>query len=42
MQIPADFLEYDTPYQFELLAREESGNQTITVVFFRTIKASGK
>jgi hypothetical protein len=38
MQIPADFLEYDTPYQFEVLAKEESGNQTITVGFFRTIK----
>jgi hypothetical protein len=42
MQIPADFLEYDTPYQFEVLAKEESGNQTITVGFFRTIKGPGK
>ena len=38
MQIPADFLEYDTPYQFEVLAKEKSGNQTITVGFFRTSK----
>ncbi|MCC6680431.1 MAG: fibronectin type III domain-containing protein [Phycisphaeraceae bacterium] len=36
LHIPADFLEYDTPYTFEVLAREESGNQTITVGFFRT------
>ena len=42
IQIPADFLEYDTPYQFEVLAKEESGNQTITVGFFRTIKEPGK
>jgi hypothetical protein len=42
MQIPADFLEYDTPYQFEVLAREESGNQTITVGFFRTTKEPGQ
>jgi hypothetical protein len=38
IQIPAEFLEYDTPYQFEVLAKEESGNQTITIGFFRTIK----
>ena len=38
LAIPADFLEYDTPYQFEVLAKEESGNQTITVGFFRTRK----
>lgn len=42
MQIPSDFLEYDTLYQFEVLAREESGNQTITVGFFRTIKEADK
>jgi hypothetical protein len=42
IQIPADFLEYDTPYQFEVLAKEKSGNQTITVGFFRTIKEPGK
>lgn len=42
MQIPADFLEYDTPYQFEVLAKEESGNQTITVGFFRTTGAPRK
>ena len=42
MQIPADFLEYDTLYQFEVLAKEKSGNQTITVGFFRTIKEPGK
>jgi hypothetical protein len=29
MQIPADFLEYDTPYQFEVLAKEESGNRLL-------------
>jgi hypothetical protein len=42
MQIPRDFLEYDTPYQFEVLAKEKSGNQTITVGFFRTSKKPGK
>ena len=38
MYIPADFLEYDTPYTFEVLAKEKSGNQTITVGFFRTMR----
>ena len=42
MQIPVDFLEYDTPYQFEVLAKEKSGNQTITVGFFRTKKQPGQ
>jgi hypothetical protein len=42
LAIPADFLEYDTPYQFEVLAKEESGNQTITVGFFRTTREPGK
>lgn len=42
IRIPAEFLEYDTPYQFEVLAKEKSGNQTITVGFFRTTKEPGK
>jgi hypothetical protein len=32
--IPADFLEYDTEYEVEVLTRETSGNQAISVVFF--------
>jgi hypothetical protein len=38
IQIPAEFLEYDTPYQFEVLAKEESRNQTISIGFFKTSK----
>ena len=42
IRVPVDFLEYDTPYQFEVLAKEESGNQTISCGFFRTEKQTGK
>ncbi len=31
-----EFLEPDTVYELEVLALEESGNQTITVGFFMT------
>ena len=41
MKVPPEFLEYDTSYQFEVLAREESGNQTITVGFFKTMPPPG-
>lgn len=36
LSVPAEFLEQDTVYELELLALEESGNQTISVGFFRT------
>lgn len=36
LSVPAEFLEPDTLYELELLALEESGNQTISVGFFRT------
>ena len=34
--VPVEFLEPDTVYELEVLALEESGNQTITVGFFKT------
>ncbi len=34
--VPAEFLLPDTIYELEVLVLEESGNQTITVGFFRT------
>lgn len=36
LSVPAEFLEPDTVYELEVLALEESGNQTITVGFFVT------
>lgn len=36
LSVPVEFLEPDTVYELELLALEESGNQTITVGFFQT------
>jgi hypothetical protein len=36
LRVPAEFLEPDTVYELEVLALEASGNQTITVGFFRT------
>jgi hypothetical protein len=36
LTIPAEFLEPGTEYELELIAIEESGNQTITVQFFDT------
>ena len=36
LRVPAVFLEADTVYELEVLALEVSGNQTITVGFFRT------
>jgi hypothetical protein len=36
LRVPAKFLEPDTVYEVEVLSLEESGNQTITVGFFRT------
>jgi hypothetical protein len=36
LSVPAGFLEPDTVYALELLALEESGNQTISVGFFKT------
>jgi hypothetical protein len=32
--IPADFLEYDTEYEVDVLTRETSGNQAISIVLF--------
>ncbi|MGH2621167.1 MAG: hypothetical protein ACRDHG_11450 [Anaerolineales bacterium] len=34
--VSAEFLEADTVYELEVLALEQSGNQTITVGFFKT------
>ena len=34
--VPAEYLKPSTVYQFEVLATEESGNQTITEGFFCT------
>jgi hypothetical protein len=34
--IPAGFLERGARYSIEVLAREQSGNQTITEIPFRT------
>lgn len=36
LNVPVEFLEPGTVYELELLAIEESGNQTITVGFFTT------
>jgi hypothetical protein len=36
LSIPVQFLEPGTEYELEVLALEASGNQTITVSFFRT------
>jgi hypothetical protein len=36
LQVPTGFLEPDTVYELEVLALETSGNQTISVGFFRT------
>jgi hypothetical protein len=36
LSVPAGFLEADTVYELEVLALEESGNQTISVGFFKT------
>jgi hypothetical protein len=36
LRVPAEFLEPDTVYELEVLALEESGNQTISVGFFKT------
>lgn len=36
LAVPAGFLEPDTVYELEVLALEESGNQTISVGFFQT------
>jgi hypothetical protein len=36
VKVPAQFLKPSTPYQFEVLSTEESGNQTITEGFFCT------
>jgi hypothetical protein len=36
LRVPVEFLEADTVYELEVLALEASGNQTITVGFFKT------
>ncbi len=36
LSVPVEFLEASTVYELEVLALEESGNQTITVGFFTT------
>jgi hypothetical protein len=36
LSVPAEFLLPDTIYELEVLAIEESGNQAISVGFFRT------
>jgi hypothetical protein len=36
LSVPVEFLEPGTEYELEVLALEESGNQTITVSFFTT------
>lgn len=36
LSVPAEFFEADTVYELEVLALETSGNQTISVGFFRT------
>ena len=36
LRVPVEFLEPDTMYEVEVLALEVSGNQTITVGFFKT------
>jgi hypothetical protein len=37
LRVPAEFLEADTVYELEVLALEVSGNQTISVGFFKTV-----
>ena len=37
LRVPVEFLEADTVYELEVLALEVSGNQTITVGFFKTV-----
>lgn len=36
LKIPSEFFESGVEYELEVIALEESGNQTITVVFFET------
>jgi hypothetical protein len=36
LRVPAEFLEPNTVYELEVLALEDSGNQTISVGFFKT------
>lgn len=36
LSVPSEFFSPDTLYEVEVLALEESGNQTITIGFFRT------
>jgi hypothetical protein len=36
LSVPTEFLEADTAYELEVLALERSGNQTISVGFFKT------
>ena len=36
MAIPSSFLEAHTPYKWEVLAIEESGNQTLSTSEFKT------
>jgi hypothetical protein len=36
LNVPRKFLEADTVYELEVLALEASGNQTISVGFFKT------
>ena len=36
LSVPAEFLEPHTVYELEVLALEQSGNQTISVGFFKT------
>ena len=36
LSVSREFLEADTVYELEVLALEESGNQTISVGFFKT------
>jgi hypothetical protein len=36
LRVPVEFLQPNTVYELEVLALETSGNQTITVGFFKT------
>ena len=36
LSVPIEFLERRTVYELEVLALEKSGNQTISVLFFKT------
>ena len=38
MVVPPGFLRFDTEYEWEVLAIEESGNQTLSSAFFRTVE----